>query len=232
MVVSDRVFSLYERGSRLRRRALIWSCGCSGGTPSAGLDIPIRSTECLWHEDLAPDGLGLDFAGIRRLNTLWCRTHGAEFCEAIVTGRRAGGYLEERLRSHYESLSRVIRFTRTADMKAAPVLALQLALTGALASRVDRLVPIVTTGPCDVERIALVVVGLAYLLCLAGAIWAAAMVYVPRSPKTGQSFIFFEDIAAMEYSAFESKARNMNSVLIEQQLIDRSTGFQGSPVSR
>ena len=91
VVVSDRVFSLYERGSRLRRRALIWSCGCSGGTPSAGLDMPIRSTECLWHEDLAPDGLGLDFAGIHRLNTLWCRTHGAEFCEAIVTDRRAGG---------------------------------------------------------------------------------------------------------------------------------------------
>ena len=127
--------------------------------------------------------------------------------------------MEERLQSHYESLSRVIRFTRTADMKAAPVLALQLALTGALASRVDQLVPIVATGPCDAERIALVVVGVVYLLCLAGAIWAAATVYVPRSPKTGQSFIFFEDIAAMEYSVFESKARNMNSVLIEQQLI-------------
>ena len=113
-------------------------------------------------------------------------------------------------------------------MKAAPVLALQLALTGALASRVDRLVPIVATGPCGTERIALVVVGVAFLLCLAGAIWAAATVYVPRSPKTGQSFIFFEDIAAMEYSAFESKARNMNSVLIEQQLIDQIyPGFRG-----
>ena len=45
--------------------------------------------------------------------------------------------LEERLRSHYESLSRAIRFTRTADAKAAPVLALQVALLGALATRFE-----------------------------------------------------------------------------------------------
>ena len=46
---------------------------------------------------------------------------------------------KERLRSHYESLSRVIRFTRWADTKAAPVLALQVALVGTLAARSDRL---------------------------------------------------------------------------------------------
>ena len=47
--------------------------------------------------------------------------------------------MEERLRSHYESLSRVIRFTRTADAKAAPVLALQIALLGTLATRSEEL---------------------------------------------------------------------------------------------
>ena len=51
--------------------------------------------------------------------------------------------MEERLRSHYESLSRVIRFTRTADAKAAPVLALQVALLGALATRFEELYAVI-----------------------------------------------------------------------------------------
>ena len=55
--------------------------------------------------------------------------------------------LEERLRSHYESLSRVIRFTRTADAKAAPVLALQVALLGALATRSEELSQMMASGP-------------------------------------------------------------------------------------
>ena len=66
--------------------------------------------------------------------------------------------MEERLTSHYESLSRVIRFTRTADRKAAPVLALQVALLGALATRFDRLQSIIFGSSCDAERVALVMV--------------------------------------------------------------------------
>lgn len=88
MVVSDRVFALYEGAARLRQRALIWSCGCDGGVGGAGLDAPIRSTSCLWDKELTPYGLGLDFTNLHRLRSLWCVTHGPEFCEAVVNGRR------------------------------------------------------------------------------------------------------------------------------------------------
>ena len=129
--------------------------------------------------------------------------------------------MEERLKSHYESLSRVIWFTRTADTKAAPVLALQVALMGALATRVDKLIFIVGSGHSDAERVALIMVLVSYVLSLAGAIGMAVAVYMPRNPKTGRSFIFFEDIVAMDYSSFETAAKDMTSDLIERQLIDQ-----------
>lgn len=129
--------------------------------------------------------------------------------------------MEERLRSHYESLSRVIGFTRIADTKAAPVLALQVALTGALATRIDKLIPSVRACQWDLESIALIVVLAGYLTSAIGAIWLAAAVYVPRNPRTGKSFIFFEDIAAMEYPSFEAAAKEMTDDQIELQLLDQ-----------
>ena len=129
--------------------------------------------------------------------------------------------MEERLRSHYESLSRVIRFTRTADTKAAPVLALQIALLGALATRCEDLYAIVTSGPWDAERGVVVGVAAIYGLLLTAVILLAALVYMPMNARTNQSFIFFEDIAAMEFQEFQSKARNMGSNLIEHQLLDQ-----------
>ena len=129
--------------------------------------------------------------------------------------------MEERLKSHYESLSRAILFTRTADTKAAPVLALQVALTGALATRIDKLIPIVYSGHSDTERIALIIVFVTYILSVVGAIGMAATVYMPRNPKTGESFIFFEDIAAMDYLSFQVAAKDMTDDLIERQLLDQ-----------
>ena len=91
VVVSDRVFSLYQNGSKLRQRALLCSCGCGNGVRSPGLDVPIGCTSYLWEKEPTTAGLGLDFSRIHRLNTLWCQTHGPEFCEAIVTGKKPGG---------------------------------------------------------------------------------------------------------------------------------------------
>lgn len=88
VAISDRVFDLYSRASKLRQRALIWSCGCEGTTQGAGLDAAIGETSCLWDEEPIPEGLGLDFESLFRLNSNWCVTHGAEFCETIVTGKR------------------------------------------------------------------------------------------------------------------------------------------------
>ena len=129
--------------------------------------------------------------------------------------------MEERLRSHYESLSRVIRFTRTADAKAAPVLALQVALLGALTTRSEELYAIIANGPWNVERMAVMGLAIVYGLLLTTVIGLAALVYLPMNRKTGQSLIFFEDVAAMEFEAFQSAARNMSHDLMERQLIDQ-----------
>ena len=127
--------------------------------------------------------------------------------------------LEERLRSHYESLSRVIRFTRTADAKAAPVLALQIALLGALATRSEELYHLMISVPRDAERTAVIGLVIVYGLLLTAVIVLAAWVYLPMNGKTGRSLIFFEDIARMEWGEFQSAARNMSHDLIERQLL-------------
>ncbi len=101
-------------------------------------------------------------------------------------------------------------------------MALQVALTGALATRIDKLISIVDSGHFGAEAIALIVVTAGYALSVAGAIGMAAAVYMPRSPKTNRSLIFFEDIAEMDYSTFEAAAKDMTSDSIEQYLIDQT----------
>ena len=118
--------------------------------------------------------------------------------------------MEERLRSHYESLARVIRFTRTADAKAAPVLALQVALLGALATRFEELYRMIASGPWDAERMAVIGLTVIYGCLLALEVSLAAWVYTPMNAKAGGSLIFFEDIVAMEWAEFQSAARNMS----------------------
>ena len=88
VVVSDRVFSRYQEASYIRRRALLWTCGCSEDEQGDGLDAPIGETGYLWKEELAPGEMGLDFNMLHRLKSKWCCDHGAEFCETIVTGCR------------------------------------------------------------------------------------------------------------------------------------------------
>ena len=60
-----------------------------------------------------------------------------------------------------------------------------------------------------------------YGLLLTAVILLAAMVYMPMNARTNRSLIFFEDIAAMEFHEFQSKARKMSSNLIEHQLLDQ-----------
>ena len=87
IMVSERVFSQYRSASKLRQRALLWSCGCSDGIAGTGFDVPAGQTSCLWEEVSAPTGIGLDFPSMYRLKSAWCKTHGPEFCEAIITGK-------------------------------------------------------------------------------------------------------------------------------------------------
>ena len=91
VIVSDRVFEQYDGASKSRQRALIWSCGCDGSRRGAGFDVGIDETPNLWTEAPVPSDLGLDFENLHKLDSAWCKVHGPEFCEAIVTGRRPDG---------------------------------------------------------------------------------------------------------------------------------------------
>ena len=134
----------------------------------------------------------------------------------------AGDVMEERLHSHYESLQRVIGFVRLADAKAAPIIALQVALVGTLAARFDRLQPIVLQSQWGWEQIVLIAAIALYLACLVAVIIFAALVYIPRNPTTGdESLIYFEDIAAMPRERFAERAAQAAPEEIERQLIDQ-----------
>ena len=88
VAVSDRVLADYENSAKIRRRALLWDCGCRGNALGRGLDLPAGESEYLWKQDSVPSSLGLEFDRIYRLRRSWCPTHGAEFCEAVVTRQR------------------------------------------------------------------------------------------------------------------------------------------------
>ena len=88
VVVSDRVFDGYGRASELRQRALLRSCGCRGNSPGGGLDGSSKQPKNVWKSGQVPPHLGLDIEKAYRTDTPWCRRHGAEYCESIVTDKR------------------------------------------------------------------------------------------------------------------------------------------------
>ena len=135
--------------------------------------------------------------------------------------------MEERLRSHYESLSRAIGFTRTADRKAAPALALQVALVGTVAARFERLAPILGKEPWGVESVVLVGLLALYTTLVIGVFALAGSVYLPRNPRTGRSLIYFEDIAATPLVSFQKQAQQMDSIATERQLLEQIHAVSG-----
>ena len=88
IAVSERVFNQYNRVSKLRQQAILQSCGCNGSRRGQGLDTPPAQRSNLWQPSPAPKNLGLDFDRFYRVNAPWCKNHGAEFCDAIITGER------------------------------------------------------------------------------------------------------------------------------------------------
>ncbi len=129
--------------------------------------------------------------------------------------------IEERLKSHYESLSRTIDFTKAADAKAAPMVALHIALIGALTFRSEPLFSILSQCPWDAEKISLFVMILLYACSSLCAIAIAGWVFFPRTPRKEKSLIYFEDIAAMSYESFQSRSSDLDSTTIEQQLLQQ-----------
>ena len=129
--------------------------------------------------------------------------------------------MEERLKAHHESLSRAILFTRIADRKAAPILVVQVALIGTLAARSENLLAFITKGPQDVVVILLIFTLLIYLAFFATTVVVAARVYMPMTPSTGTSLIYFEDINVTAVESFIEQARQLDSEEIENQLLQQ-----------
>lgn len=129
--------------------------------------------------------------------------------------------MEQRLRSHYASISRAIDFTKMADAKAASAVVLQIALIGALAFRAAPLVDTLKQFPYGVEQVPVLIITIAYGVCSLCSIGFAGWVFFPKTPRTGSSLIYFEDIASMPYEAFVERSRQINSTTIEQQLLQQ-----------
>lgn len=127
--------------------------------------------------------------------------------------------MEERLASHYDSLSRIIWSIRSTDTKAAPVLALHVALIGTLAARAEKLLAILAECPWGTEHYILVVNIAIYLILVIFVMGLAFLVYRPINPLTGDSLIYFEDIAATPFNRFREQAQQMHPEEIENQLL-------------
>ena len=87
-------------------------------------------------------------------------------------------------------------------------------------TRSEDLYAILSFGRWDLDRGMAVGLAAFYGSLLTSTVLLAALVYVPMSARTNQSFIFLEDIAAMEFRDFLAKAENMEASLIEHQLPD------------
>ena len=129
--------------------------------------------------------------------------------------------MQERLRSHYESLARTIGFVGSADTKAAPILGLQIAFVGTLAARSEKLWNIVGGSAWDTESALVLSLIVLYVLSLLSSVALAVLVYVPRNPRSDRSLIYFEDISSTTYEEFENRAKSMSLSDIEDQLLDQ-----------
>ena len=91
VVVSDRVFAGYENAAKVRQQVLFGSCGCSRRNRGSGLSAAVGKPPGQWTKQATPKNLGLDFTNVYRRGPGWCETHGAEFCEALITGKSPAG---------------------------------------------------------------------------------------------------------------------------------------------
>ena len=59
--------------------------------PNAPCVLVWLSPQRLWTKQAAPAYLGLDLEHVHRRKAGWCGTHGADLCEALVSGKQTVG---------------------------------------------------------------------------------------------------------------------------------------------
>lgn len=129
---------------------------------------------------------------------------GANAHAAVLAGAQPGGResavhrsLDVRLRMHVATLDRTITFTRHADTKAAPLLALNATLAVATVAQTDQLhQALVADGVSLISALAWACL-LSYAFLTVFSTVLAIRVFIPATPRTGNSIVYFEDIRAM-----------------------------------
>ncbi len=101
------------------------------------------------------------------------------------------------------------------------MLALQIALVGTLVARIENLQPIAFGENGTSEQVGLVAVATLYIASALAAGSVAAWVYKPRHGRTGESLIYFEDIAAISLDTFKGRSKNLSDEEIEDQLLQQ-----------
>ena len=127
----------------------------------------------------------------------------------------------ERNKSHLETLRRVIEFTKVADTKSAPLLALQTTLAGITVTQAPKIGSLLEEGNACATRVAALLLLAAYAVPAVASWGWAAWVYMPRARKTGTSLIYFEDIRHMDKAEFVSCSKTLTDEVLEENLIDQ-----------
>lgn len=79
-------YDALESGGHLRIRVARYTCGCSGADKADGPGLDGEGVP-LWVPEPRIAEV-VDGEQVWRLGSLWCATHGREFCEVIMTGKR------------------------------------------------------------------------------------------------------------------------------------------------
>lgn len=127
--------------------------------------------------------------------------------------------VDDRIKFHIATLDRVIGFTRVADAKAAPLLALQASLVAILLGTMPQVRELLTGGRHEWQTYAAWPFAALYGL-MASASWLlAARVYIPRTPRDPGSLLYFEEIRRVPVIEMKSQLLGLDDVAWEDQLL-------------
>lgn len=136
--------------------------------------------------------------------------------------------VSDRAATHVATLDRVIAMTRSADSKAAPILALQVTLAAASVAQTGQLKSLLDPREAGA---ALFVVGIALAAVYLGAsvvsLALAIQVFVPKTPLAGRSVAYFEDITRMSRAEFIALADSMSEAEIIDDLLAQVHAVSG-----
>jgi hypothetical protein len=126
---------------------------------------------------------------------------------------------DDRFGMHLAGLERVIGFTRVADAKAAPLLALQASLVGVALPSVHDMSRLMHTGWPSWESPLACSLAMLYGIMSCVSWLLAASVYVPRTPRDIGSVLYFEEIRRISATDFQKSVLSLDERGWEEQIL-------------